>query len=86
MPAEITAARVVETPAPVPAAAEAPPSPPATPAATISEPSPYEEKEPVMKTRDAAEADDEFEQELDIESSDTVGSKRRGIRLKQDLN
>ena len=30
--------------------------------------------------------DDESDQEIDVEVQDTVGSKRRGIRLKQDLN
>jgi multidrug efflux pump subunit AcrB len=95
--AEIPAAGTAETPVPVPlapaaeappaaATADVPPSPPVTSAATISEPSPHEESGPVVKTRDVTEADDEFEQDLDIETSDTVGSKRRGIRLKQDLN
>jgi hypothetical protein len=30
--------------------------------------------------------DDEAEQDIDLETHDTVGAKRRGIRLKQDLN
>lgn len=30
--------------------------------------------------------DDELDQDIDTEMQDTVGSKRRGIRLKQDLN
>ncbi len=32
------------------------------------------------------DVDDDADQDADAEVQDTVGSKRRGIRLKQDLN
>jgi hypothetical protein len=46
------------------------------------------EAEPLKSTRDQADMDreDESETDIDTEIQDTVGSKRRGIRLKQDLN
>ncbi len=56
--------------------------PPAEPAA-ISEP-PATEAEPVRMARDMTDMD--VDDDADAEVQDTVGSKRRGIRLKQDLN
>ena len=60
--------------------------PPAPQAATISEHASATGSESTGKTRDMTEVDDEGEPEFDTETHDTVGSKRRGIRLKQDLN
>jgi hypothetical protein len=46
------------------------------------------ESESLKSAREMADIDreDETETDIDMEIQDTVGSKRRGIRLKQDLN
>jgi hypothetical protein len=61
--------------------------PPASGAAAPGGP-PVAEAEPVKMTRELTDrdADDESDHDVDVEVQDVVGSKRRGIRLKQDLN
>ena len=82
-PSEATEASVTEAPA---AATDRPPSPPPeTPAVTASE-TPLREPAPAQEAHDATEVDDESGGDAETESNDTVGSKRRGIRLKQDFN
>lgn len=49
---------------------------------------PADEPEVAMSAAepDDADIDDELDMDIDLETQDTVGTKRRGIRLKQDLN
>jgi len=60
-----------------------PPAPPEPQAAGVSEPASTKAAEPVMEMHDVTDTDDEGG---DSDMQDSVGTKRRGIRLKQDLN
>jgi hypothetical protein len=79
-----TAQSAIESAAPV-TAAQAPVAEAPAPAAPAS-PAPPEAPAAEKKARDVTELEDESDQDFDIETHDSVGSKRRGIRLKQDLN
>jgi hypothetical protein len=84
-PVEAVSATAAEPQAP--AAEAAPPTAAEAEAVAVSETPPAEAK-PVKPTPALADMDmdDESEQDLELETQDTVGTKRRGIRLKQDLN